>query len=142
MATQLDGGVSNKKIDKIGGRLEMTTSKLSYNKDELIEVKIKGVDLKSINAFSFALPYNPQDYEFVAVQGSNLKQMENLTNDRLHSNGEKVLYPTFVNLGNKEALSGTADLLIIKLKAKRKIKFELKMLDGILVDKDLNSVKF
>ena len=68
--------------------------------------------------------------------------MENLTNDRLHTDGKKVLYPTFVNVGEKEALNGTQELFIIKLKAKRNIKFDLKAVDGLLVDKKLNSVKF
>ena len=33
-----------------------------------------------------------------------MKQMQNFTNDRLHTNGEKILYPTFVNIGDKPAL--------------------------------------
>jgi len=91
---------------------------------------------------SFALPYDQQDYEFVGIEPLNLKVMENLTYDRLHTNGQKALYPTFVNLGDKEVLEGTTDLFILKLKAKRKVKFNLKAIDGILVDKDLNMSKF
>lgn len=142
VATQLEGGVADSKLDKVAGKLVLTSNKPSYNKDEIVEVKVKGVDLKSVNALSFALPYNAQDYEFVGVQSLNTKQMDNLTNDRLHTNGEKVLYPTFVNVGNKESLNGSADLFILKLKAKRKVKFELKALDGVLVDQKLNTVKF
>ncbi|WP_293304443.1 TIM-barrel domain-containing protein [Pedobacter sp. UBA5917] len=142
VATQLDGGVSDAKLDKVAGKLEISTAKQAYNKDEIIEVKVKGANLKSVNALSFALPYNPQDYDFVSVQSLSVKQMDNLTNDRLHTNGEKVLYPTFVNVGNKEALSGTGDLFILKLKAKRKLQFNLKIKDGLLVDKNLNTVKF
>ena len=50
--------------------------------------------------------------------------------------------PTFVNLGAKEALEGTNDLFILKLKAKRAVKFDLKAIDGVLVDKNLNTRKF
>ncbi|WP_316845632.1 TIM-barrel domain-containing protein [Pedobacter psychrodurus] len=142
VATQLEGGVSDDKIDKISGKLEISTVKQSYNKDEIIEIKVRGINLKSVNALSFALPYNAQDYDFVSVQSLNTKQMDNLTNDRLHTNGAKVLYPTFVNLGKREALSGTSDLFILKLKAKRKLQFGLKLSEGILIDKNLNSVKF
>ncbi|WP_316784914.1 TIM-barrel domain-containing protein [Pedobacter frigiditerrae] len=142
VATQLEGGVKVNKADaKVAGKLELSTSKQNYNKDEIIEIKVKGIDLKSVNALSFALPYNSQDYEFVAVQSLNTKQMDNLTNDRLHTNGDKVLYPTFANLGNKETLSGTSDLFVIKLKAKRKLKFDLKLRNGLLVDQQLNTVK-
>ena len=68
--------------------------------------------------------------------------MENLTYDRLHTSGQKSLYPTFVNLGDKTALEGSETLFIIKLKAKRRVKFNLKAADGILVDKNLNMQKF
>ncbi|MDX8573394.1 discoidin domain-containing protein [Elizabethkingia sp. HX QKY] len=142
VATQLDGGVDEAKIEKVAGKLEITTPKQNYNKDEIIEVTVKGIDLKSVNALSFALPYNAQDYEFVGIQTLDTKKMENLTNDRLHSNREKVLYPTFVNLGKQEALNGSNNLFIIKFKAKKNLKFNLKSQQGILVDKDLNSVNF
>ncbi|WP_407490380.1 TIM-barrel domain-containing protein [Elizabethkingia anophelis] len=142
VATQLDGGVDETKIEKVSGKLEITAPKQSYNKDEIIEVTVKGANLKSVNALSFALPYNAQDYEFVGIQTLDTKKMENLTNDRLHSNREKVLYPTFVNLGKQEALNGSNNLFIIKFKAKKNLKFNLKPQQGLLVDKDLNSVNF
>ncbi|KUY20748.1 alpha-xylosidase [Elizabethkingia miricola] len=142
VATQLDGGVDEAKIEKVAGKLEITAPKQNYNKDEIIEVTVKGTNLKSVNALSFALPYNAQDYEFVGIQTLDTKKMENLTNDRLHSNREKVLYPTFVNLGKQEALNGNNNLFIIKFKAKKNLKFNLKSQQGVLVDKDLNSVNF
>jgi alpha-glucosidase (family GH31 glycosyl hydrolase) len=142
VATQLDGGADDSKIDKLAGKLQIITPKQAYNKDEIIEIKVKGINLKSVNALSFALPYNAQDYDFVSVQSLNTKQMDNLTNDRLHTSGDKVLYPAFVNVGAKEPLNGTSDLFILKLKAKRKLQFGLKISEGILVDKNLNSVKF
>ncbi|SDL44570.1 Alpha-glucosidase, glycosyl hydrolase family GH31 [Pedobacter sp. ok626] len=142
LATQLDGGIDDRKIDKVAGKLEISTEKQNYNKDEIIEIKVKGTGLKSVNALSFALPYNPQDYDFVGLQALNMKQMDNLTYDRLHTNGTKALYATFVNVGNKKALEGSNDLFILKLRAKRKVKFDLKAIDGFLVDKNLETVKF
>lgn len=142
VATQLDGGIEDSETDKVAGKIEISTAKQSYNKDEIIEVKVKGLNLKSVNALSFALPYSSQDYEFIGVQNLNVKQMENLTNDRLHTNGDKVLYPTFVNLGSKEVLTGNTALFVLKLKAKRKLKFDLKVQDGFLVDRKLNTLKF
>ncbi|MDR6781852.1 alpha-glucosidase (family GH31 glycosyl hydrolase) [Pedobacter africanus] len=142
VATQLEGGTGNNKTDGLAGKLEISTALQNYNKGEIIEVKVKGIGLSSVNALSFALPYNQQDYEFVSLQSLNMKQMENLTYDRLHTNGARALYPTFVNLGKKETLSGDNDLFILKLKAKRNLKSELKITDGILVDSRLNAVKF
>lgn len=142
VATQLDGGIEEQGTEKAAGTIEISTPKQSYNKDEIVEVKVKGIDLKAVNGLSFALPYDQQDYEFAGIEPLNLKVMENLTYDRLHTSGQKALYPTFVNLGDKETLEGTADLFILKLKAKRKVKFNLKAIDGMLVDKDLNMCKF
>jgi len=141
VATQIDGGISDAKIENLAGKLALTTAKQSYNKEEIIEVKVSGINLKSVNALSFALPYSTKDYEFVGIQSLNTKKMEDLTNDRLHSNGEKVLYPSFINLGKQEALEGNSDLFIIKLKAKQKVNFNLKPLQMMLVDKNLNTLK-
>lgn len=142
VATLLEDGVSNQQTGKVDGSIKISTAKPMYNKDEIVEVLVKGENLKSINALSFALPYNQRDFEFMGVQPLNMKSMENLTYDRLHTNGSKALYPTFVNIGNKEAIEGTADLFILKLKVKHKVKFDLKVVDGILVDKSLNTHKF
>lgn len=142
VATELEGGISKKKTEKVSGNIELTASKSKYKKDETIEIIVKGNNLLSVNALSFALPYNSQDYEFVGIQPLNMKKMENLTNDRLHTNGVKSLYPTFVNLGDEEPLEGNSDLFIIKLKAKKDLTFSLKTIDGFLVDKYLNTVKF
>jgi hypothetical protein len=142
VATQLAGGADHNEIKKVGGKITLSTARQSFSKGEAIDVVVKGDSLSSVNALSFALPYNSSDYEFVGVKPLNMKQMDNLTNDRLHTNGEKVLYPTFLNIGNKEPLEGTFDLFILKFKARKNLKFDLKMSDGLLVDKDLNIIKF
>lgn len=141
VATRIDGGISDAKIAELAGKISLSTAKQSYNKDEIIQVKVSGKNLKSVNALSFALPYSTAEYEFVEIQSLNTKKMENLTNDRLHSNGDKVLYPAFVNMGNQEAIEGTSDLFIIKLKAKQKVNFNLKPSHMMLVDKNLNTLK-
>ena len=141
-ATQLDGGVTGDNAEKVAGKVELITAKQNYEQDEIIEVLVKGINLKSVNALSFALPYNQSDYGFVSVQPLNVNGMENLTNDRWHSNGAKAVYPTFVNIGNKPAVEATVDLFMLKFKAKRKLKFDLKAVDGLLVDKHLESVRF
>ncbi|MDQ2863447.1 MAG: DUF5110 domain-containing protein, partial [Bacteroidota bacterium] len=143
VATQLDGGVqTSDSAAKVAGSLQISTAKQNYKKGETIEIMVKGVDLNNVNALSFALPYNQQEYEYVGVQTLNTGAMENLTNDRLHTDGSKVLYPTFVNIGNKTTLNGSANLFIIKLKAKQNVTFSLKATDGMLVDKNLEYINF
>ena len=68
--------------------------------------------------------------------------MQNLTYDRLHTNGDKVVYPTFVNLGNETPLEGNETLFVLKFKAKRAVKFNLTQKQGLLVDKFLNTISF
>ena len=142
VATRIDGGVKNADSSKVEGGISISTKQKMYAKDDIIEVLVSGKDLKDVNALSFAIPYNESNYKFVGIETLNTLKMENLTNDRLHSNREKVLYPTFVNLGNQETLEGSKDLFIIKFKANKKGIFDLKALEGLLVDKNLNAEKF
>lgn len=142
VATQLDGGVNIQAVENVQGAIRFGASKQICNAGDTVEIKVSGIDLLSVNALSFALPYDPSDYDFVGIETLQTKEMENMTNDRLHTNGVKSLYPTFVNTGNKEPLEGTADLFVIKFLAKRKVRFNLTAIDGILVDKILNVKKF
>ncbi|QKJ31076.1 DUF5110 domain-containing protein [Mucilaginibacter mali] len=142
VATQLDGGAKIGKAGQLSGSISLITPGTTFKNGDIVEITVKGAGLSNVNAISFGLPYNTQDFEFVGVQALAVKQMDNLTYDRLHSNGIKSLYPTFVNVGNKETVNGDADLFIIKLKAKRNVTFNLKPVDGLLVDKALNTVKF
>ena len=142
VATRLEDGADDRKSEPVEGAISLTTAKRSYVKGETVEIRVKGTALKSVNALSFALPYNPSDYEFVGIEPVGMKEMHNMTNDRLHTNGEKALYPTFVNLGNRETLEGDAELFVIKLKANRNVKFDLQAKDGFLVNKRMEVIKF
>lgn len=143
VATKLEGGVEVNEDEKLSGALKLTASKTSFAKDDIIEVSVKAADLKDVNAFSFALPYSPQDFEYLAVENHLAKQMNNMTNDRLHSNGQKALYPTFVNIGDQEVInSKDGVILTIKFKAKRAGTINLKAKDGILVSKGMKVVNF
>lgn len=125
----------------VDGKLVLSADKKKYAKGDAVKVTVKGRNLRMVNALSFALPYNPQDLEFVGVEVKGMKKMENLTNDRLHTNGAKALYPTFVNIGDKEPLEGSSELFVLKFKARRDVRFQPKLTDGMVVDKKLNTKK-
>ena len=139
---ELEEGVNNRAVPAVQGSITLSTAKTTYAAGETIEIIVKGSGLVSVNALSFALPYEADKMEFVGVDAKGMKQMKNLTYDRLHSNGQKALYPTFVNLGEKPYLDAEGELMVIKFKAKSKQKFNLKAIDGLLVDKNQNVVAF
>ena len=142
VATQLDGGIDEFSKDTLNGKIELKTSKTSVKAGEEIEIIVEGKQLKAVNALSFALPYKQSEMEFISVMPIHTKAMDNLTNDRLHTSGDKVLYPTFINIGQKETLQGDLDLFVLKFKAKQDMKLNLQVNDGFLVDQQLNVVNF
>ena len=143
VATRLDDGVEpDDYAEPLAGSIKLDIPAGVIAKGDTVSITVKGVDLKSVNAISFALPYDQQKWEFAGIEPLAVKGMENLTNDRLHTNGVKALYPTFVNIGEKPALSGSEDLFVIRFKAKQRGAFSLSPKDGLLVDKKLNTIKF
>ena len=137
VATQLKSGVSSKKVPAVEGSISLAADKKMYKAGETITLTVKGKGLVSLNALSFALPYSATEYEFIGVDVKDMGKMENLTKDRLHSDGSKVLYPTFVNIGEQPAVEGTRDLFTIKFKAKKACKPAFQLNQLMMVDKFL-----
>ncbi|WP_227009055.1 TIM-barrel domain-containing protein [Christiangramia fulva] len=143
VAIKLEGGIAKtEKSDSIAGNIVLQTEKNRFDKGEIIQIKVIGKKMEGVNAFSFALPYDTSKFEYLGVEPLGTKEMKNFTNNRLHTNGQTILYPTFVNLGNKETLNGDLELMIIKLKAKRPVTYNLHLSQGIMVDKNLHSNSF
>ena len=63
--------------------------------------------------------------------------LKNISKDRLHSDGSKLIYPTFVNIGEQPAVEGTHDLFTIKLKTRKACKPSFKFSNLMMVDKFL-----
>ena len=62
--------------------------------------------------------------------------------DRLHTNGVKALYPTFVNVGEQATAEGDGELLVIRFRARKAYVYDLQPADGLLVDKRMNQAAF
>lgn len=142
VAIVLEDVINDKITPSVEGTVSVKSDKTVYNAGETIEIKVSGKGLRSVNALSFALPYVESDMEYIGTDAYGMKDMKNLTYDRLHTNGEKSLYPTFVNLGEKECLEGDTELMTIRFRAKRKFTLDIRVSDGILVDKHLNTADF
>ena len=141
VATELDGGVRNAN-DSVAGQLVLTPDRKTFLAGDTLAITVSGKGLHYVNGLSFALPYDAQTLEFAKIEPIGMKDMVNLTNDRLHTNGQKALYPTFVNRGNNFLLDdGDHELFVIKFVAKKAGKYDLKPQDGLLVDRNLGTAK-
>lgn len=129
--------------EPVAGKLLLVPDKKTYRAGEIVTVTVRGFGLTNVNALSFALSYVPAEYEYLGMDlGDAVKAMRDFTNDRLHSNGQKALYPTLVNVGDRPALNGSADLFTLRFRAAKAGAFTLQMKDALLVDKNLLSVSF
>ena len=137
VATQLKSGVSSKQVAPVAGSISLVADKKAYQAGDVITLTVKGKDLVSLNALSFALPYNATDFEFIGIDVKDMGKMENISKDRLHSDGSKLIYPTFVNIGEQPAVEGTHDLFTIKLKTRKACKPSFKFSNLMMVDKFL-----
>ncbi len=142
VTTLLNGGVNESRSGQVAGSLVLKADKASYKAGDTVRITVSGKDLANVNALSFALPYDTKDYEYAGMELVDMKNMTDLTKDRLHTNGTKALYPTFANQGNEFLLEGSGKLFVIKFVAKRNVKFNLTAKDGILVDRRLGTVEF
>lgn len=141
-ATRIGDGVYEKPENRIAGALSIEADKKSYKAGEEVVITVKGKAFANVNALSIALPYDVNEYEYVGIEALNVAGMSNYSKNRLHSNGKTAVYPTFANEGNRVTLNGDVEIAKITLKAKKNIKFNIKAVDGIIVDKHLNSIKF
>ena len=139
---ELESGVSSRRVPAVVGEVSVTADKTQANAGDIVTLTVKGKGLQSVNALSLALPYDATLWEYVGVEASGMKEMRNLTCDRLHTNGQKALYPTFVNCGEHPYLEGDATLLTIRFRPKQKTKVTLKAQDGMIVDKYMNTIAF
>lgn len=142
VATRLDGGVGRPDGESLAGTVKISAAKASCKAGEVMEIRVEGVGLQGVNALSFALPYDPQQLEFLGIEAPALEQMRNFSNDRLHSDGQKVLYPTFVNVGKQAVVEGDVPLMVIRFRARTDCRPDLKPADGLLVDRQLNQRAF
>lgn len=140
VATKLEDGVNAHRA-AVAGALSISSDKKSYKTGEEVIVTVKGTGLAHVNALSLALPYSTDEYEFVKIEPVNVGSMQNFSKNRMHGNGETVIYPTFVNTGEKAVLEGDIEIAKITFKAKKNIKFKLEAKDAVLVDKALNTVE-
>ncbi|MBQ0049700.1 MAG: DUF5110 domain-containing protein, partial [Bacteroidales bacterium] len=142
VAIELESGVSSRRVDPVQGNIQLKADKQNCNAGEEVVITVTGADMKSVNAISLCIPYDPNVFEYVGIKADDISQMYNMTYDRLHTNGQKALYPTFVNLGEQSYAEGDKPLFTITFRAKRSAEASFKHTDGMMLDKYLNTLNF
>ncbi|MCR4604085.1 MAG: DUF5110 domain-containing protein [Prevotella sp.] len=138
VTTQLEGGITPS--DKpLSGRITMKTDRQQYATGDDIVITVTGQDLSDINALSLVLPYNQQQMEFLRMEPIGVGEMFNMTNDRLHSKGDRVLYPTFVNIGQQPTIKGSPVLFRLHFKALTKLSLRQLPFTGMIVNRQLEA---
>lgn len=139
VAIELEDGITSTDTSDIGGTITVTPDKRRLAPGEVVTLTVAGHSLSGVNAISFALPYDATVLEYVATEPVGMKEMRNMTYDRLHTNGQKALYPTFVNCGEHPCLDPDAQLMLIRFRAKKATNVDLTPIDAIIVDKHLSA---
>jgi hypothetical protein len=135
VATQLEGGISDKTQEKVDGAISLKANKPAFNAGDEVVVTVAGTGLKAVNGVGLNIPYPAQTLQFEKVEPMAVSQMANLTNNRTHHDGTTWIYPTFVNLGEKPTLSGSQTLFTLHFKALRKGRLNLEGVKKMLVDR-------
>ena len=141
-ATRIGDGVYERPENTVAGSIEIAADKKSYKAGEEVVITISGKGLANVNAFGLALPYDPTEYDYAGIEAIGTGSMANYSKNRMHTNGKTIVYPTFANEGNQDTVNGDVELAKVTLKAKKNVKFDIKVVDGLIVDKHLNTVKF
>lgn len=137
---ELEGGVGSGDVASVGGAIAVTADKRQLDAGEVVTLTVSSRGLESANALSLAIPYDATALEYAGLDAVGMKEMRNMTYDRLHTNGQKALYPTFVNCGDHPALDADGVLMRIRFRAKKSVRTLPQVKDAIAVDKYLNAI--
>ena len=119
------------------GKLSLKTDKSYYHSGDTITILISGQDLCNVDAISLCIPYDAEGMEYISDEPLQLSAMYDMTRDRLHTNGTKALYPTFINLVSSRAINGNQDLVKLYFIAKKDLKYSVRSTDEILVRRQM-----
>ncbi len=142
VATELEGGIRGEQKGELKGTVTVEADKKQYAAGDVVTLTVRGKGMQDVNALSMCLPYDAAELQYQGVEALAVKDMYNMTYDRLHTSGQKALYPTFVNLGMQKLLEGDAELMRITFKALRNMKWNGQTTDGMLVNRHNKSVTF
>ena len=78
-ATRIGDGVYEKAENTIAGNMNISADKESYKAGEDVVITISASGFANVNAFSLALPYNANEYEYVGIEAVGTGSMKKFT---------------------------------------------------------------
>lgn len=115
---QLDGGT--KQSGEVSGVLHLTADQEQLHAGDVLTLTVHAEDVQNMNAFGKVLHYDPELLEFVSVsQAECIRQMENLTVNKVYADGTAYVNLAFANRGDQALYSGSDSLVTITMKARK-----------------------
>lgn len=112
----LDGGTTM--TGKPEGSISLVPGTESVKTGETFTLAVFAKDARNVNAFGKVIDYDPGKVEFVSIEGNAaVKQMENLTVNKVYPDGTAYVNLAFANRGNKALYNGSDELSVITMKA-------------------------
>lgn len=116
VTTNLEGGT--KQQGNASGKIVLIPSKTNVTTGEVYELKVMGVNLRAVNAYTVRLNLTDKHAQFVEFDHSFVtRSMKPFVSDKNRQDGTNDFVLTQANIGNKPLISGNVLLGTIKLKA-------------------------
>lgn len=113
---KLDGGT--KQTGAVSGKISLVPDGDVVKAGEVFCLKVVSDTVENLNAFGKVLHYDPVRMEFVTVQQEScISQMEDLTVNKVYSDGTAYVNLAFANRGDKVLYSGSGRLATIQMRA-------------------------
>lgn len=113
---KLDGGT--KQSGEVSGQARLCTEKECVKAGESFTLTVLAEDAKNVNAFGSVIDYDPSHLEFVSAVGTGAAgEMEDLTVNKVYSDGTAYVNLAFANRGDKPLYHGSDELAVITMKA-------------------------
>lgn len=114
---QLDGGT--KQSGEVSGQATLCAEKSCIKAGKTVTFTVLAEDAKHVNAFGAVIDYDPSHLEFVSAVGTKaVGAMENLTVNKVYSDGTAYVNLAFANRGDQPLYSGSDELAVITMKAR------------------------
>ena len=114
---KLDGGT--KQTGTAAGSVRLAPEKEEVKAGETFRIFVLAEQTENINAFGKVIDYDPENLEFISTEkAEGIASMEDLTVNKIYSDGTAYVNLAFANRGDKPLYHGDGQLAVITMKAR------------------------